>query len=226
MPHSGPQCDLLTCVQGIGFKSVFKASSRPEVHSGPYHLQFDKRKEMGFIVPQPVKPPLEWDPASGTTVILPLDDADDTEMAPQTLRDFRVHLTEIRPTLLLFLHRLRRIELVDTIGGTSRMISREGRADPDPSSREPPPTMTSDSEVIGLLDETRAGDTPPLVVRQDWLVVRALLDVKVERAGVQTTELALAFPLCKDIEQERADGTRPPLPNLPVFAYLPLRSCN
>ena len=48
-----------------------------------------------------------------------------------------------------------------------------------------------------------------------WLVVRASLPAKVQRAGISTTDVALAFPL---------DDHASPLPPLDVCAYLPLRS--
>ena len=130
-------------------------------------------------------------------VVLPLDDA---ETAAQTLRDFRNHLTEIRPTLLLFLHRLRRLELVDAVSRTSRIISREPRGSEEEAQHQAgslvEPSGPASSDIIALLDETSAGDAPPSVVRQDWLVVRELLDVKVQRDGVQSTEVALGRHIC------------------------------
>lgn len=38
--------------KGIGFKSVFKITDTPEIHSGDYHIRFDCREDLGYIVPQ------------------------------------------------------------------------------------------------------------------------------------------------------------------------------
>ena len=38
--------------KGIGFKSVFKVTDRPEIHSNGFHLRFDKKSgPMGYILP-------------------------------------------------------------------------------------------------------------------------------------------------------------------------------
>ena len=39
--------------KGIGFKSVFRVTDQPEVHSNGYHIQFDaKSGPIGYILPQ------------------------------------------------------------------------------------------------------------------------------------------------------------------------------
>lgn len=39
--------------KGIGFKSVFRVSDCPEVHSNGYHIRFDaKSGPIGYILPQ------------------------------------------------------------------------------------------------------------------------------------------------------------------------------
>ena len=39
--------------KGIGFKSVFRVTDCPEVHSNGYHIQFDaKSGPIGYILPQ------------------------------------------------------------------------------------------------------------------------------------------------------------------------------
>ena len=39
--------------KGIGFKSVFRVSDCPEVHSNGYHIRFDaKSGHVGYILPQ------------------------------------------------------------------------------------------------------------------------------------------------------------------------------
>lgn len=41
---------------GIGFKSAFEASHRPEIHSSPFHFRFDSSTEGGLILPKFIKP--------------------------------------------------------------------------------------------------------------------------------------------------------------------------
>ena len=62
-------------------------------------------------------------------------------------------------------------------------------------------------------------DTPPPPQQQQqqrWLLVRKVLEPKVERLGIRRTDLVLAFPLL-----EQANGWLPPQD---VCAFLPLRS--
>lgn len=205
--------------KGIGFKSVFKVTTRPEIHSGPYHLQFDKDQPLGYIVPQPLSP-LPGSHVDGTCILLPLEH----ETADTTLREFRLHMVEIQPTLLLFLHRLRRLELVDEIGQAVRTLSLE----------------YASSDIVTLLDESSRSmstgsasesEQATSTSQRDWLVVREKLDARGRRDQVETTEIALAFPLRAPADEEPAAAAAqpgakaaPPLPPLPVFAYLPLRS--
>lgn len=38
--------------KGIGFKSVFRVTDAPEIHSNGFHVSFDRsRDDMGFVVP-------------------------------------------------------------------------------------------------------------------------------------------------------------------------------
>ena len=209
--------------KGIGFKSVFKATTRPEIHSGPFHLQFDKDQPLGYIVPRPVDP-LPGLHAYGTCILLPLE----LSTADSTLRDFRLHLTEIQPTLLLFLHRLRRIELLDEISGSKRILSLERSSSDtvtlvDESSRLAAAAGDGDGVGDGDGDGQRSRSTSS---KRDWLVVRETLDARGRREQIQTTEIALAFPLRahSDVPGEAAANAQASLPPMPVFAYLPLRS--
>ena len=44
---------LCTGQKGIGFKSVFRVTDRPEVHSNGFHICFDVRTQnIGYILPQ------------------------------------------------------------------------------------------------------------------------------------------------------------------------------
>ena len=74
------------------------------------------------------------------------------------------------------------------------------------------------SEEMPVAAATRAAASAPRPARSSssrWLLVRQQLRTKVERLGIEKTEVALAFPL---------DGGVSPLPPLEVCAYLPLRT--
>ena len=209
--------------KGIGFKSVFKITQTPRVHSRIYHLQFDSQSGggLGYIVPIPVPPPDGWDSQRGTAIVLPLQPGASSD----TLRDFRVHMSEIKPSLLLFLHRLSRIELHDAVGGVVRTLSRRPELG-DPlvmvlEEAESRANATAADLPRQLQHAGRALSTSPspetaVSRRSRWLVLRETLRTKVERLGIEQTEVALAFPL------ETDEGSPPP--PLDVCAYLPLRT--
>ena len=185
--------------KGIGFKSVFKVTPRPRVHSRHFHFQFDARDGgLGYIVPSPASPPAGWDGAScGTRLVLPLEEDGLTK-----LRELRMQLADLKPSLLLFLRRLRRLEIDDASSGVRRCITmRHTESDKDGVS------------VVALLEEQ---DGASRAQQQRWLLVRRALEPKVERLGIRRTELVMAFPLV-----EQLNGWFPPQD---VCAFLPLRS--
>uniref|UniRef100_A0A3B3WWM6 HTH OST-type domain-containing protein n=1 Tax=Poecilia mexicana TaxID=48701 RepID=A0A3B3WWM6_9TELE len=97
--------------KGIGFKSVFKVTDCPEIHSNGFHLHFDRNcGPMGYILPhwteeeRPLDAQLKdihrhsWT----TKICLPL-----RSESHQTRNLFH----DVHPSLLLFLHRLRSITI-------------------------------------------------------------------------------------------------------------------
>ena len=52
LPSDNSWPSLLTGQKGIGFKSVFRVTDRPEIHSNGYHICFDvKSGPTGYILP-------------------------------------------------------------------------------------------------------------------------------------------------------------------------------
>lgn len=50
--HLPPRSHPSTGQKGIGFKSIFKVTDCPEIHSNGFHLRFDKTcGPMGYILP-------------------------------------------------------------------------------------------------------------------------------------------------------------------------------
>jgi hypothetical protein len=108
--------------KGIGFKSVFRITHHPEIHSNGFHFKFDSESQgqLGYILPswvpsedqdrrmtelmaanpfiRPNSTLEEW----RTRLILPLKDSSFTEFVKQ-----RKNLEDVKPALLLFLRRLR-----------------------------------------------------------------------------------------------------------------------
>ncbi|KAM4623633.1 uncharacterized protein ACJ7VT_004679 [Polymixia lowei] len=183
--------------KGIGFKSVFKVTDCPEIHSNGFHLRFDKTcGPMGYILPhwiedeRPLVTQLNGlNQHSWTTKIcLPL-----RSESQQTKNLFH----DVHPSLLLFLHRLRSISIYS-------------------QSEKPAVTMTRRDLSHNILEVGHTEGT------ERWLVVkRALQPNKRIKEDVESTELALAFQLGDDVTSGDIRGQPQ---KQPVFAFLPLRS--
>ncbi|XP_051926916.1 uncharacterized protein wu:fj29h11 isoform X2 [Hippocampus zosterae] len=183
--------------KGIGFKSVFKVTDRPEIHSNGFHLFFDKTcGPMGYILPHWMDDERPLDPqlndsflhSSWTTKIcLPL-----RSESHQTRNLFH----DVHSSLLLFLHRLRSITIYNQ--AENRLV-----------------TMTRKDLSHNVLEVEHTDGT------ERWLVVKTTLRPNMLKENVESTELALAFQL--NCDNSGSDYIGQP-PKQPVFAYLPLRS--
>ncbi|XP_041829730.1 protein NO VEIN isoform X2 [Melanotaenia boesemani] len=182
--------------KGIGFKSVFKVTDCPEIHSNGFHLRFDKNcGPMGYILPhwaedeRPLDTQLkDINQHSWTTKIsLPL-----RSESHQTRNLFH----DVHPSLLLFLHRLRSITIYNQ--SEKRLVSM---------------TRKDLSDSVLEVEHTEGIER--------WLVVKTTLQPKKIKEDVESTELALAFQLGSNIAE--GDVVCQPQKQ-PVFAYLPLRS--
>ncbi|KAM4715626.1 uncharacterized protein FYW61_018477 isoform 2-T2 [Anableps anableps] len=182
--------------KGIGFKSVFKVTDCPEIHSNGFHLRFDKNcGPMGYILPHWTEDerPLDAQPKDihrhswTTKICLPL-----RSESHQTRNLFH----DVHPSLLLFLHRLRSITIYNQ--SEKRLV-----------------TMTRKDLSHNVLEVEHTEGT------ERWLVVKTTLQPKKIKEDVESTELALAFQLGGN-ETESGIICQPQ--KQPVFAYLPLRS--
>ncbi|XP_061088728.1 uncharacterized protein wu:fj29h11 isoform X2 [Conger conger] len=180
--------------KGIGFKSVFKVTDRPEIKSNGFHICFDKSSgPMGYILPhwleeeRPVFTDLqELKQHSWTTQIsLPL-----RSESYQTKNLFH----DVHPSLLLFLHRLRSITIVNQ--NDKRQVS-----------------MTRRDLSHNILEVQHTDGM------ERWLVVKRMIKPRKIKEGVESTELALAFKL-----RDSASDLNIQPEKQPVFAFLPLRS--
>jgi uncharacterized membrane protein YgcG len=219
--------------KGIGFKSVFKVSARPEVHSRGWHFGFDASDGgLGYILPRALPPPRGWAAAQGGTLIrLPLDAERSGNAGNAGGRDVRADLVrrldDIHPSLLLFLNRLRCLEVVDATSGGARRMTRADAADgavvtiSDVRTRARTRSDDDDDDADDADDNEE--DIVVSATTERWLRVSAVLAVPphAARAGIGATQLSLALPLLRRSELAPSRG---PLPDQEVFAYLPLRS--
>ncbi|KAK0132689.1 hypothetical protein N1851_032434 [Merluccius polli] len=183
--------------KGIGFKSVFKVTDRPEIHSNGFHLRFDKTSgPMGYILPHWAEDERPLDvrqlPSTGqhswtTKICLPL--RSETQQTRNLFHD-------VHPSLLLFLHRLRSITIYNQC--ERRVVA-----------------MTRRDRSHNVLEVEHTEGT------ERWLLIKHTLEPKQIKEEVESTELALAFLLGDDT----VPGDIITLPQKqPVFAFLPLRS--
>ncbi|XP_072524200.1 uncharacterized protein [Salminus brasiliensis] len=181
--------------KGIGFKSVFKVTDCPEIHSNDFHILFDKASgPMGYILPHWVEEERQMhcdakeiaEKSWTTKIFLPL-----RSESYQTKNLFH----DVHPSLLLFLHRLRSITIYNE--AERRLVS-----------------MTRRDLSHNILEVDHTGGV------ERWLVVKKLLYPKKIKEDVESTELALAFQL----SDSSACDLKVQPPKQPVFAFLPLRS--
>uniref|UniRef100_A0A1A7X528 HTH OST-type domain-containing protein n=2 Tax=Iconisemion striatum TaxID=60296 RepID=A0A1A7X528_9TELE len=182
--------------KGIGFKSVFKVTDCPEIHSNGFHLRFDKTcGPMGYILPHWAEEDRLLDSQlkelhqhSWTTKIrLPL-----RSESHQTRNLFH----DVHPSLLLFLHRLRSITIYNQ--SEKRLVSM---------------TRKDLSHNVVEVEHTEGIER--------WLVLKMTIELEKIKEDVESTELALAFQLGNNIP-EGENMCQPQ--KQPVFAFLPLRS--
>lgn len=181
--------------KGIGFKSVFTVSDIPEVHSNGFHFRFDRSSPeelLGYVVPHWCDPDATISKGL-TTIVLP---------AKRGHAFAEADLAELDPKLLLFLRKLRRIELQHPSGTITYSRSDEPM-----------------SVVISTQSKTEQGDSP--VSRARYVSVGHFVSTKhvteEKRPGIGETELVLAYPV-DDMGKALAE------PNRQTFAFLPIRS--
>ncbi|XP_042515046.1 protein NO VEIN [Macadamia integrifolia] len=190
--------------KGIGFKSVFRVTDAPEIHSNGFHVKFDiSEGQIGFVLPT-VVPPCNVDMLSrllccdasttscNTCIVLPFRS---TLIEGMGIGSIMSMFLDLHPSLLLFLHRLQCIKFKNMLDDTLIVMRRK--------------TMGNGIVKVSHGKEDMC-----------WFVATQKLQANVFRSDVQTTEIAIAFTL-----QESDNGDyKPKLEQQPVFAFLPLRT--
>lgn len=205
--------------KGIGFKSVFKISDSPEVHSNGFHIRFHAKRQqqtldtsasggLGYILPFWIDDAAAWHDESGTTFVLPLNAA-----SRQRVDEISESLLAFEPSVLLFLRRMQELCIVDQVHRQRLHFLKETHA----ATLARSATTTERVQLFSQI--TRRGNTSTVDAQQQWLVVKRTLHAPAAFGSdsKRTTELAVALPL-----DSASDSDRPPLQQ--VFAYLPLRS--
>ena len=223
--------------KGIGFKSVFRITHRPEIHSNGFHFKFDSESQgqLGYILPswvsadeqaQRVAELIAANPfthADGsldewrTRVILPLKVSSPKEFAKQ-----RENLQDVQPALLLFLRRLRCI--VVTVNHREAAPFRRHMQRVDVS--DCLVSIDVRDEQVGVSSAAAAAAAVDTCRSEKYMLVRRSFMPELKRdskrVGNAATEIVLAFPLYD--EDEAATAAMLPFPDQPVYAFLPLRS--
>lgn len=183
--------------KGIGFKSVFKVTDAPEVHSNGFHFQFnrtDPENVLGYVVPHWKEPDLLLD-NEVTTLVLPARPG----------QDFPVELLkDLEPSLLLFLGKLKKLE-VKTAAEHVQYVRKDR------------------GSVTTLTTDCRRSDGSTTHAERSFFRTSATYDMssisEPKRKDVLESDIVLAFPLSDK-------GEAAPDPTSPVYAFLPIRDFN
>ncbi|KAK4482579.1 hypothetical protein RD792_009742 [Penstemon davidsonii] len=192
--------------KGIGFKSVFRVTDAPEIHSNGFHIKFDiSQGQIGFVLPT-IVPSCDIDMYS-RLASADADRMDQNSWNTCIVLPFRTNLTEsfsmnniasmfsdLHPSLLLFLHRLQCIRFRNLLDNSLLVMRKEVLGD-------------------GIVQVSLGNE------KMTWFLVSKKLQDDVIRSDVQRTEISIAFTL-----QEIDGGYIPILDQQPVFAFLPLRT--
>lgn len=186
---------------------LLQVTDAPEIHSNGFHIKFDILEgQIGFVLPTLVPAcniDLYCKLASGdnipldhrtwnTCIILPFKSKLSERNA---LNSVITKFSDLHPSLLLFLHRLKCIKFRNMLDDSLITMRKEDLGD-------------------GLVRVAHGED------RMTWLVVSEKLQANFIRHDVQLTEISLAFTL----KESEGGYYIPSLEQQPVFAFLPLRT--
>ena len=171
-----------------------------------------------------MRSPTGWHACNrGTVIDLPYvqdasdDGVHDKQCSAHFLLEMKRKLRDIHPSLLLFLNRLRSIEVIDVLATTRRTLSME--ASGDFTLLQVVEEKLQPVDEIGFVNEHGINTTAicqgsvSFSTREKWFVVAQVYNLEVYQES-KCTKLAVAFPIQSswNIVQRQ------------VFAYLPVRS--
>ncbi|XP_074273372.1 protein NO VEIN-like [Silene latifolia] len=193
--------------KGIGFKSVFRVTDTPEIHSNGFHVKFDTSGgQIGFVLPT-VLPPCDFEMlqilASGgdvqkgtntwnTCIMLPLKRE---LLEGSSLSSVSSMFSDLHPSLLLFLRRLQCIKLRNMLDDSYTVMKKEIVGD-------------------GIVRVSHGKE------KMTWFVTSTKLYPEMNSSNDHMTEISIALSV-----KETDNGDYVPLlQHQPVFAFLPLRT--
>ncbi|KAF3666116.1 putative 50S ribosomal protein L13, chloroplastic-like isoform X1 [Capsicum annuum] len=120
--------------KGIGFKSVFRVTDAPEIHSSGFHIKFDiSEGQIGFVLPTVVPPcdidsytrlaSLDSDCNHGNTcIVLPFRSS---LLETSAVENIVSMFSDLHPSLLLFLHGLHCIIFRNMLSDSTFLMRKE-----------------------------------------------------------------------------------------------------
>lgn len=186
---------------------LLQVTDAPEIHSNGFHVKFDITEgQIGFVLPTVISScdvdmfrqmvsceryssnDTQWN----TCIVLPFRSKSIEGMGMTSIISM---FSDLHPSLLLFLHRLRCIKYMNMLNNTFVDMRREILGN-------------------GIVEVSHGQET------MTWLVTRKKLPANHIRSDVKSTEIAVAFTL----EECESGEYKPHLSQQPVFAFLPLRN--
>lgn len=184
--------------KGIGFKSVFKVTSKPHIISNGYSICFPEEEEitgLGYIVPQWVeKLPDKLINNSHTTIILPLNKIE------INYSDVEKMLHDIQPEIILFLTKIKEIRIQTNKVSMMRIWKDDSLLPLVKIYVEKKRLVNSYLDSFEFLFFSKSFNRPPEIIQE-------------KRENIREREVSIAFPINNN---QRGIGK--------IFAYLPVRS--
>lgn len=189
--------------KGIGFKSVFKIADIVWISSRAYTFKFDRSAQLGMIAPI-------WENFPGmaksgnSQFYLQLVE----EKESRAEKDLLKQLRSFDSTLLLFLRKLKKIEIfVNDHDWKKRLTYHIARSD----------TQAYGGELVSI--KKNWAKTKKADETLQYFVVRhstTEMPLEAKRKGMESSEVVLAFPFM---------GSKPAFHVQKAYAFLPIRDC-
>ncbi|MBN2881878.1 DUF3883 domain-containing protein, partial [Candidatus Woesearchaeota archaeon] len=194
--------------KGIGFKSVFKVSKSPEIHSNGYHFRFHtgkskKKALLGYILPELIEDISDEIDSSLTNIVLPFPKKDYTKFSEQ--------LSDIQPDLLLFLKKLKTIQIIDEIEGTEIVFKKK----------------TKSSGFVELTERITDNWSNKSEENLYYRLFSETVNVPKkyatdERVNIEKTEIVIGFQLDKENNKYKVNSSN----DCKVYNFLPINDYN
>jgi len=175
--------------KGIGFKSVFMIANKVQIYSNGFQFGFnyDESNPVTMIIPEWIDEIPDFVDPTQTNIVLYLK--------PEIRNEISKYIEEIHPSLLLFLRKLKVIEVEEKDENKVKRME-----------------LHEKDGIVEVIYNER---------KSYWKVIKKLFEVPQDideerRRDVSETEVILAFPLKEDHSPDTSNEQF-------IFAYLPIR---